>query len=334
MPAPGIDRSEILIRPYQDSDHEQVFRILLEGFWPVGNRLFKVKLFRRTVYIQVVLSSFVLALLTVWLFIPFWNAPYWSTIQSILVSMPKTTVGFLSKRDFTTIFSMQFLSSTFLTAWLIWLAVIGTSVAAFYYRQCVYGLAAMYVSESVEDDMSNLSGYYQSDEAFPKTQFYENNRDIMSQAEAQYKAKEEKSKVAKKKNYSQFWVACLRLHPQLVMGCGALDDVGFHSAYLAARQKVLPDEHGAVTDPHPKELELRRMSVQSAYRRLGIFSMLISTMKEHARENGFHKLTLSTTLLQVEAIGGYKKAGFKEKYVQRMGPDFGIWFAEMNLKNE
>ncbi|KAG0269754.1 hypothetical protein DFQ27_002170 [Actinomortierella ambigua] len=346
MTAQGFDRSEILIRPYKAEDMEQVTRMLIEGFWPVGERLFRVTLFQRSTYLKVALTSCILALTSVCIVIPIWQDAQWSTaaaaaaVQRIVATLPQATLDFWASQDVTTILGLQFLRPQFLVWWLIWTVVVGAVWTAFVYHKCVHGMAGVYTTESVEDDMSDLVGYYQSDEPFPKTVVYQKHKVEMSQAEAKYKVQREQeaaaAAAATTKNYSQFWVACLRSHPQVVMGCGALDDIGFHSAYLAAKSGTSPSDVAAPKNAsvRPKEIELRRMSVHTAYRRLGILGMLVDTMKAHARQHGFERIVLSTTLLQTEAIGGYKKAGFRKQRVLMLRAGLGIWFGAMDLKEE
>ncbi|KAF9975654.1 hypothetical protein BGZ73_000610 [Actinomortierella ambigua] len=341
MVTQGIDRSEILIRPYKDEDREQVTQMLIEGFWPVGDRLFKVKVFRRSTYILVTLMSCILALISVWLLIPIWQDPQWSTIQRLVATLPQTALDYWTNKDLTTILGLQFLSPQFLTWWLVWAVVVGVLVVGSFYHHCIHRMAGDYVAEAVDDDMSDLVGYYQSDEPFPRTATYKKYSTVMLQAEAKYKALEEQDRAEKKedlswktKNHSQFWVACLRSHPQVVMGCGALDDFCFHSAYLSAKNEATLSGEPQKGSASKKQLELRRMSVHTSYRRLGILGMLVDTMKDHARQHGFDQIVLSTTLLQVEAIGGYKKAGFQEQHVLMAEPDFGFWFGALDLKDE
>ncbi|KAK3288510.1 hypothetical protein CYMTET_4018 [Cymbomonas tetramitiformis] len=57
--------------------------------------------------------------------------------------------------------------------------------------------------------------------------------------------------------------------------------------------------------------ELRRMSVDSSYRRLRIAQKLLQQLKAHACQQGYTKITLSTSEFQVAAQRLYVKHGFQ-----------------------
>ena len=60
-----------------------------------------------------------------------------------------------------------------------------------------------------------------------------------------------------------------------------------------------------------KICELKGLTVHPNYRRMGIASMLHKTLEKYAKEKGVEKIILSCTIYQPEAIGFYKKHGFK-----------------------
>ena len=61
----------------------------------------------------------------------------------------------------------------------------------------------------------------------------------------------------------------------------------------------------------PGVAELQRMSVSPVCRRMGIARKLLDELLQHAKEQRFDKIVLTTTSAQTPAIGLYKKYGFK-----------------------
>ncbi|EDO36282.1 predicted protein, partial [Nematostella vectensis] len=66
------------------------------------------------------------------------------------------------------------------------------------------------------------------------------------------------------------------------------------------------------SENHPEEVaELQRMSVSSSVRRKGIARKLIFELLEFAREYGYRKIILTTSILQPVARTMYRKLGFQ-----------------------
>ena len=61
----------------------------------------------------------------------------------------------------------------------------------------------------------------------------------------------------------------------------------------------------------PGVAELQRMSVSPVCRRMGIARKLLDELLQHAKEQRFDKIVLTTTSAQTPAIRLYKKYGFK-----------------------
>ncbi|KAJ2912730.1 hypothetical protein MD484_g7686, partial [Candolleomyces efflorescens] len=61
----------------------------------------------------------------------------------------------------------------------------------------------------------------------------------------------------------------------------------------------------------PFTAELRRLSVSSSHRRLGIASLLLEASLLHAKENGLKKVGLGVSAYQAPAIGLYLRKGFE-----------------------
>ena len=63
-------------------------------------------------------------------------------------------------------------------------------------------------------------------------------------------------------------------------------------------------------------VELRRMYVALAHRRLGLGRALLVAAEEAARAEGFARLVLSTSAIQEQALGLYGTSGFREVRVE------------------
>jgi putative acetyltransferase len=57
--------------------------------------------------------------------------------------------------------------------------------------------------------------------------------------------------------------------------------------------------------------ELRRMAVEKAHRRKGIGRELLATAEAFCRDCGYRRVVLSTSELQVAAIGFYESSGYR-----------------------
>ncbi|KAF9107054.1 hypothetical protein BGX29_007560 [Mortierella sp. GBA35] len=83
--------------------------------------------------------------------------------------------------------------------------------------------------------------------------------------------------------------------------------------------------------PHSSsDAELRRLSVHPNYRRLGISKMLVQTLRDSAKRQGFKRVILSTTIHQSEALMGYIRFGFDKERLVWTEPFF-TWFGVLDL---
>ena len=68
-------------------------------------------------------------------------------------------------------------------------------------------------------------------------------------------------------------------------------------------------------------VELKRMYVQPASRRLGIAQQLLAELEQWATEKGYAKTRLQTAVKQPEAIALYEKCGYQ--HIDNYGPYIG-----------
>ena len=68
-------------------------------------------------------------------------------------------------------------------------------------------------------------------------------------------------------------------------------------------------------------VELKRMYVQPASRRLGIAQQLLAELEQWTREKGYAKTRLQTAIKQPEAIALYRKCGYQ--HINAYGPYVG-----------
>ncbi|HVZ38064.1 MAG TPA: GNAT family N-acetyltransferase [Candidatus Kapabacteria bacterium] len=68
--------------------------------------------------------------------------------------------------------------------------------------------------------------------------------------------------------------------------------------------------------PRDRALYVRSMGIAPKGRGRGLGLLLLERAEEHARRNGFERLTLSTTEFLYHAIGLYRRFGFKHSNVQ------------------
>jgi GNAT superfamily N-acetyltransferase len=62
----------------------------------------------------------------------------------------------------------------------------------------------------------------------------------------------------------------------------------------------------------PNSMELRRMYVDPGYRRLGIAKRMLSFAEDHCRSKNLHKLDLSTSEIQSDALSFYRNSGYTQ----------------------
>lgn len=116
------------------------------------------------------------------------------------------------------------------------------------------------------------------------------------------------------------------------MGCIAVDDNYAHAAHLKKKHLAQGGTAESFTAPKESDAELRRLSVHSDYRRLGISKILVEKLIEYAREQGFERVILSTTMVQKEALAGYIRRGFEKERLIKFDEMFSIWFGALDLK--
>ncbi len=73
-------------------------------------------------------------------------------------------------------------------------------------------------------------------------------------------------------------------------------------------------------------VEIKRMFVKKDYRGRGISKIILTELEKRAVDQGFKKAILETGVKQVEAIGLYKKSGYKiiENYGQYAGIETSV----------
>ena len=74
---------------------------------------------------------------------------------------------------------------------------------------------------------------------------------------------------------------------------------------------------GAIKEYAPDTMEVKRMFVVPAHRRKGIAENVLKELESWAAELSYRKCILETSLKQQEAIGLYRKKGY------RLIPNFG-----------
>ena len=67
------------------------------------------------------------------------------------------------------------------------------------------------------------------------------------------------------------------------------------------------------------DVELRRMYIDSQYRGQGLSRRMLTHAEEHARQQGFHRMILSTAELQEAAVKFYDKSGYELTKIETAG---------------
>lgn len=88
-----------------------------------------------------------------------------------------------------------------------------------------------------------------------------------------------------------------------------LDDGG---EFLVGRLDGRIVSMGALRHVTDAVAELKRMRVHPAFQRRGFGRLILSRLEERARELGFCKLRLDTTVMQTAAQSLYESAGYRE----------------------
>jgi len=86
---------------------------------------------------------------------------------------------------------------------------------------------------------------------------------------------------------------------------------------LVAYEDGEPAGCGAIKEYAPDTMEVKRMFVVPAHRRKGIAENVLKELESWAAELSYRKCILETSLKQQEAIGLYRKRGY------RLIPNFG-----------
>ncbi|KAF9380755.1 N-acetylaspartate synthetase [Podila verticillata] len=300
MTAQLSDKSAIQVRPYDKDDRDQVISILISGFNPVGTRMFHHVARKSSTAFAILLKSTTIA----FLFNLAWVA--YSNNWSSSLSGSRTPLSDWNLAHLQLLLThprllqrilVQFMQPSFLILWALTSVVVAVYTLAKLFKFAMDSNMA-YIRSSLQDDLADISAYYQDS------------------------------------SKSQFWVACLASHPQLVLGCVALDDNAAHVEHLKKKHLAEGRSEDSFKMPDPETSELRRMSVHPDYRRLGIGKRMLQALKAHAVEKGFKRVTLGTTMFQVEAIAGYKQFGFEEKQLITLYGVIKIWLLELDLTKE
>ncbi|KAF9151378.1 hypothetical protein BG015_006766 [Linnemannia schmuckeri] len=315
-----IDKSAIRIRPYTEADRDQVLETLFLGFTTVGDRIFQKTVRHRTTALSILAKSLTYTLVLELLLVTL------SAVNNSTTRTGKGAGGVLE--DFrtlqealmepTTIQGMvgQFLKPSFI--------LLGAGITVLVTLATVYSIYSsnqkdtqIYFQGCLEEDLGDIVAYYQKD---------------VSPVEKQDKDKTgNRSATTPKKNRSQFWVACLESHPQLVLGCISLDDVAAHAESLLSKHIKQGSPASTFEQPSEFDAELRRLSVHPNYRRLGVAKLLMQTLKDSAKKQGFKRVILSTTIHQSEALVGYIRFGFERERLVKFTEFFTLWYGQLKL---
>ncbi|KAF9968036.1 hypothetical protein BGZ70_007048 [Mortierella alpina] len=312
----AIDKSAIRIRPYVEDDYDQVMDFLVQGFNTVGERILARTIKRPSTALSILTQSITYTLLIELALTALTNAPTSTGSSALSVENLRSLHETLMKPESVQDLILRFLKPSFLLLWcIVSLIVAGTTLARIY-RKCVSSNRD-YIQSCFNDDLQDIQGYYQS-----------SMQDSTPPSDDQKKGN---NKTSKKKNRSQFWVACLDSHPQVIMGCIALDDNYAHAAHLKKKHLAQGETAESFTMPRESDAELRRLSVHPDYRRLGISKILVEKLIEYAKEQGFKRVIMSTTMVQKEALVGYIRRGFEKERLITIDNVFNIWFGALDL---
>lgn len=323
-----IDKSAIRIRPYTKEDRDQVHEMLFLGFSMVGDRIFQKTVRHRSTALSILAKSLTYTLVIELLLVTLSAVNNNSTtgtgtgtgvggmmgdfkaLQEALME-PTNVQGMVG----------QFLKPSFM--------LLGAGITILVTLVTVYSMYSYnmkdtqtYIQGCLEDDLGDIVAYYQKDVSTVEKQ------DKDSKANGNKTGHQQQQQ---KKNRSQFWVACLESHPQLVLGCISLDDVAFHSEALLSKHLKQGSPASSFEQPSEFDAELRRLSVHPNYRRLGIAKLLMQTLRDSAKKQGFKRVILSTTKHQREALVGYIRFGFEREKFVRITEFFTLWYGYLRL---
>ncbi|KAK3847745.1 MAG: acyl-CoA N-acyltransferase [Linnemannia gamsii] len=328
-----IDKSAIRVRPYTEADKDQVLETLFLGFNMVGDRIFHKTVRARSTALSILAKSLIytlvveLALVT----LSAVNNPSSNIIDNNVGS--NATWGEQSVLDnFKALYealmepaSVQGMVTQFLQPSFI---VIGLVITVLVTLATIYSIYSsnqrdteIYIQGCLDDDLGDIVSYYQKEVPVDVTDKQDKSGD------------EEMTKTKTRKNRSQFWVACLESHPQVVLGCISLDDIAAHTAAFRYKHLKQGGDPSSLEPPSDLDAELRRLSVHPNYRRLGVAKLLMQTLQESAKKQGFKRVILSTTIHQSEALVGYIRFGFEKEKMERFTEFFTLWYGELKLNS-
>ncbi|KAF9995061.1 hypothetical protein BGZ80_007618 [Entomortierella chlamydospora] len=299
MPA-DIDRSAILIRPYNRDDYDQVSSILIQGFKSVNGRFFSSKASHYTTFLSIFIRSTVYTILVEIALTAYFNLQSSDSNYFSLEDL-RSLYTVLTQDESAQSLILRFLQPSLLIVWVIVSLATGVSTVLGIYRWAI-STGDDYIESAFKDDLGDIEGYYQST-----------------------------SSTNQKPNRSQFWVACLKDYPEIVMGCIALDDVSAHAESFKKKHLQGGGKESTFEAPKKTDAELRRLSVHPNYRRLGISRMLTEKLVAHAKENKFDRVYFMTTIYQTAALAGYIRFGFDKEKMLTYGDFVKIWCGTLNL---
>ena len=99
---------------------------------------------------------------------------------------------------------------------------------------------------------------------------------------------------------------------------------------VVAYEDEKPSGCGAIKEYDPDTMEVKRMFVPTERRKKGIASAILNELENWAAEFSFTKCILETGKRQPEAIGLYKKNGYKQilNYGQYAGVENSVCFSK------
>ncbi|KAF9899564.1 hypothetical protein EC991_008617 [Linnemannia zychae] len=331
-----IDKSAIRIRPYQEQDKEQVHETLFLGFSMVGSRILQKTVRAHSTALSILAKSLLYTLVAELAIVAFSTANNSSSTSyksgndesNSTLRVKENALGnfkalYEALMEPASVKEMiaQFVQPSFV--------LIGVGITVLTTLASVWTLYSnnerdteTYIQSCLDEDLGDIVTYYQKDV-------------VVTENQHQDKAAGNKHTTGTKtkKNRSQFWVACLESHPNLVLGCISLDDVAAHSESLLSKHLKQGGTLESFTKPSDLDAELRRLSVHPNYRRLGIAKLLMQTLQEYAKKQGFKRVILSTTIHQSEALAGYIRFGFDCEKMQRLSEFFTLWYGELKLNS-
>ncbi|KAG0366802.1 hypothetical protein BC939DRAFT_462149 [Gamsiella multidivaricata] len=299
-----IDKSAIRIRPYVEADNDQVVQILLQGFDVVTAPVFRKQATHPKTILSILTKSVIYASLIELALFAYANSKSSVSSPSMAGLSAEDLRSFwesLTKPESAQSLILHFVKPSLLIVWVMVSVVVAVTTFVGIYRMCLAGTAE-YIEGCFKDDLSDIQGYYQSQKS-----------------------------TGGKKNRSAFWVACLDSHPQLVLGCIALDDNFAHQGHLKRKHLAMGGSEETFKAADKGDAELRRLSVDINYRRLGISRMLMEHLVKYAKAEGFRRVWFSTTFFQKAALHGYIRFGFAKEKAGMYGDFIKLWFGTLNL---